>query len=194
MIDLYAWKSANGRRPIIMLEETSTPYNLIPIDPHGGENKKPDYLKISPGGKVPCMVDPNGNFGKPVHLMESAAILLYLAEKTGQFLGNSGDENWNVRQWLFYLATNVSISFSNLNHTRELENQCRELLEILDNHLATNKFFAGDYSIADMMVIGRFGDFRFDFIDLKEYSNLIRWRDQLMARPAVKKAIEMPIS
>ena len=177
-----------------MLEETSTPYNLIPIDPHGRENKKPDYLKISPGGKVPCMVDPNGNFGKPVHLMESAAILLYLAEKTGQFLGNSGDENWKVRQWLFYLATNVSTSFSNLNHTRELENQCRELLEILDNHLATNKFFAGDYSIADMMVIGRFGDFRFDFIDLKEYSNLIRWRDQLMARPAVKKAIEMPIS
>ena len=64
MIDLYSWKSANGRRPIIILEETGTPYKIIPIDPHGGKNKEADYLKISPGGKVPCMVDPDGPGGR----------------------------------------------------------------------------------------------------------------------------------
>ena len=91
MIDLYSWKSANGRRPIIMLEECGIPYRLIPIDPHGGDNRKPDYLKISPGGKVPCLVDPDAEGGEPIHLMESSAILLYLAEKTGQFNGATGE-------------------------------------------------------------------------------------------------------
>ena len=153
MIDLYAWKSANGRRPIIMLEETATPYRLIPIDPHGGDNRKPEYLKISPGGKVPCLVDPDKIEGTPIHL----------------------------------------ISFSALNVTRDLEKQCRDLLAVLDNHLATHDYFAGDYSIADMMSIGRFGAFGFDFIDLNDYPNLCRWRDRVLERPAVRKAMDMPI-
>tara|TARA_Y100001934_G_C12218323_1_gene709490 strand:+ start:393 stop:977 length:585 start_codon:yes stop_codon:yes gene_type:complete len=194
MIDLYAWKSANGRRPIIILEETNTPYRLISIDPHSSKTQEPDYLKISPGGKVPCIVDPNGPDGIPIHVMESAAILEYVAGKTGQFLGTDTRNKWDVKQWLFYLATNVSVSFSNLNHARDLEKQCRALLEAINSHLSTNEFFAGDYSIADMMVIGRFGDFGFDFIDLNEYPNLVRWIDIMMARPAVKKSIELPIS
>ncbi|MGB0577453.1 MAG: glutathione S-transferase family protein [Alphaproteobacteria bacterium] len=193
MIDLYSWKSANGRRPIIILEETGTPYNLIPIDPHGGKNKEPDYLKISPGGKVPCMVDPDGPGGLPIHIMESAAILEYLAEKTGQFMGSDEASKWAVKQWLYYLATNVSVSFSNLNHAHDLEGQCRELLDSVNNHLAENEYFAGDYSIADMMVIGRFGAFGFDFINLKDYPNLVRWVDMMMARPAVKRSMEIPI-
>jgi GST-like protein len=194
MIDLYSWKSANGRRPIIIFEETNTPYRLISIDPHSGKNKEPEYLKISPGGKVPCIVDPNGPDGAPLHLMESAAILEYIAGKTGQFIGTNTQNKWEVKQWLYYLATNVSVSFSNLNHARDLEKQCRVLLESMNNHLITNEYFAGDYSIADMMAIGRFGAFGFDFIDLNEYPNLVRWIDNMMARPAVKKSIELPIS
>ena len=93
MIDLYSWKSANGRRPIIILEETRTPYKLIPIDPHSGKNKESEYLKISPGGKVPCMVDPDGPGGTPVQLMESAAILEYIGEKTGMFIGSDIEKN-----------------------------------------------------------------------------------------------------
>lgn len=193
MIDLYAWKSANGRRPIIMLEETATPYRLIAIDPHGGDNRKPEYLKISPGGKVPCLVDPDTAEGVPIHLMESSAILLYLAEKTGQFNGTTEVERWEVRQWLMYQATNVAISFSALNVTRDMEKQCRDLLAVLDAHLATRDYFAGGYSIADMMSIGRFGAFGFDFIDLNEYPNLCRWRDRVLERPSVRKAMDMPI-
>ena len=193
MIDLYSWKSANGRRPIIILEETATPYKLIPIDPHSGKNKESEYLKISPGGKVPCMVDPDGPGGTPVHLMESAAILEYIGEKTGMFIGSDIEKKWAVKQWLYYLATNVSVSFSNLNHARDLEEQCRNLLDSIDNHLAENKYFAGEYSIADMMVIGRFGAFGFDFINLNDYPNLVRWVDLMMARPAVKKSMEITI-
>ena len=193
MIDLYSWKSANGRRPIIILEETRTPYKLIPIDPHSGKNKESEYLKISPGGKVPCMVDPDGPGGTPVQLMESAAILEYIGEKTGMFIGSDIEKKWAVKQWLYYLATNVSVSFSNLNHARDLEEQCRNLLDSVDNHLAENKYFAGEYSIADMMVIGRFGAFGFDFINLNDYPNLVRWVDLMMARPAVKKSMEITI-
>jgi len=193
MIDLYSWKSANGRRPIIILEETRTPYKLIPIDPHSGKNKESEYLKISPGGKVPCMVDPDGPGGTPVQLMESAAILEYIGEKTGMFIGSDIEKKWAVKQWLYYLATNVSVSFSNLNHARDLEEQCRNLLDSVNNHLAENKYFAGEYSIADMMVIGRFGAFGFDFINLNDYPNLVRWVDLMMARPAVKKSMEITI-
>ena len=193
MIDLYAWTSANGRRPIIMLEETGTPYRITPIDPHSEAKNAPEYRKISPGGKVPCLVDPDGPGGEPIHLMESSAILLYLAEKTGQFIGSDAAARWDVLQWLAYLATNVSISFSALNVTREMEEQCRKLLGEMDKHLAGHDYFAGDYSIADMMAIGRFGDFRFDYIDLNEFPNVCRWRDRMMERPAVRKAVEMPI-
>ena len=168
MIDLYSWKSANGRRPIIILEETGTPYKLIPIDPHSGKNKESEYLKISPGGKVPCIVDPDGPGGAPIQLMESAAILEYIGEKTGMFIGSDIETKWAVKQWLYYLATNVSVSFSNLNHARDLEEQCRNLLNSINNHLAENKYFAGEYSIADMMVVGRFGAFGFDFINLND--------------------------
>ena len=193
MIDLYSWKSANGRRPIIMLEECGIPYRIIAIDPHGGDNRKPEYLKISPGGKVPCLVDPEAEGGEPIHLMESSAILLYLAEKTGQFGGNTPRERWEVRQWLMYQATNVAISFSALNVSRDMEPQCRDLLAVLEAHLATHDYFAGEYSIADMMSIGRFGAFGFDFIDLNDYPNLCKWRDRMLARPAVAKSIEMKI-
>ena len=193
MIDLYAWTSANGRRPIIMLEETGTPYRIIPIDPHGEEKNAPDYRAISPGGKVPCLVDPDGPGGTPVELMESGAILMYLGDKTGQFMGADAANRWDVLQWLMYQATNVAISFSALNVTREMEPQCRSLLDVLNNHLADHDFFAGNYSIADMMSIGRFGDFRFDYIDLNDYPNVCRWRDRMLERPAVRKAMEMAI-
>ena len=193
MIELYAWTSANGRRPIIMLEETGTPYRITAIDPHSEDKNTTEYRAMSPSGKVPCVVDPDGPGGEPIHLMESSAILLYLAEKTGRFLGENDRERWEVMQWLAYLATNVSISFSALNVTREMEAQCRKLLGEMEKHLASHDYFAGAYSIADMMAIGRFGDFQFDYIDLNEYPAGCRWRDRLMDRPAVRKATEMPI-
>ncbi len=193
MIDLYAWTSANGRRPIIMLEETGTPYKIRAIDPHGEAKNTAEYRKISPGGKVPCLIDPDGPDGQSIHLMESSAILLYLGEKTGQFLGSNNRARWEVMQWLMYNATNVAISFSALNVTREMEQQCRNLLTVMESQLTDHDYFASEYSIADMMSIGRFGDFRFDYIDLNEFPGVCRWRDRVLDRPAVRKAFEMAI-
>ena len=92
-----------------------------------------------------------------------------------------------------YLATNVSISFSALNVSREMEPRCRVLLDVVNGHLADHDYFADEYSIADMMVIGRIGNFRFDFIELGDYPSLCGWRDRMMERPAVRKAAEMKI-
>ena len=176
-----------------MLEETGTPYRITAIDPHSEAKNAPEYRKISPGGKVPCLVDPDGPGGAPIHLMESSAILMYLGDKTGQFMGSDAANRWEVLQWLMYQATNVAISFSALNVTQEMAPQCHKLLAVLDGHLADHDYFAGEYSVADMMSIGRFGDFRFDYIDLNDYPNLCRWRDRLLERPAVRKSFELSI-
>ena len=194
MIDLYTWKTTNGRRPIIMLEETGTPYRIIPINIHDGSSRTAEYLKISPAGKVPCLVDPDGPDGASLHLMESAAILMYLAEKAGGgYIGTSPRNRWEVMRWVFFHATNVAITFSALNRAPVLESRCRDLLEAMNTHLADNEYFAGDYSIADMVPISRFWGFKFDAIDLGEYPNVVRWRDQLVTRPAIRHAMEVPI-
>ena len=193
MIDFYTWKTTNGRRPIIMLEETDTPYRIIPINIHDGSSRTPEYVKISPAGKIPCMVDPSGPDGAPIHMMESAAILMYLGEKAGRFLGTGDRNRWEVTRWVFFHATNVAITFSAFNRAPVLESRCRDLLEAMNNHLADNEYFAGDYSIADMVPITRFWDFKFDAFDLGDYPNIERWRGQLVTRPAIRHAMEVAI-
>ena len=193
MIDLYAWGTTNGRRPIIMLEETATPYRIIPVNIHDGSSRTPEYLEISPAGKIPCMVDPDGPGGEPLHMNESAAMLMYLGEKTGRFLGDGERNRWEVMRWVFFHATNVAVTFSALNRAPVLESRCRDLLDAMNNHLAGNEYFAGAYSIADMVPISRFYDFKFEAIDLGEYPEIVRWRDQLITRPAIRHAMEVPI-
>ncbi|MFM1816315.1 MAG: hypothetical protein RLZ98_3010 [Pseudomonadota bacterium] len=194
MIDLYTWKSPNGRRPIVMLEETGLPYKLITVDPYGEFSKSAEYKKFSPGGKVPCLVDPEGPEGKQLALMESSAILLYLAEKTGKFGGTGPANRWDVMRWLFYISTNVNVTFSCFRDAPALEKPLRSMMTTLDTHLASNEYFAGAYSIADMAGILRFTNYAFDAIPLSEYPNIVRWRDQLMDRPAVKHAHTVQIA
>ncbi len=194
MIDLYVWGTTNGRRPIVMLEETGTPYRLIPINIHDGSIRTPEYLMISPAGKIPCMVDPDGPGAKPLHINESAAMLMYLGDKTGRFLGSNERNRWEVTRWVFFHATNVAITFSALNRAPVLETRCRDLLDAMNNHLADNEYFAGDYSIADMVPITRFAKFKVDAIDLNEYPPVVRWRDQLITRPAIRHAMEVAIN
>lgn len=194
MIDLYTWGTTNGRRPIIMLEETGTPYRIIPVDIHDGSSRTPEYLKISPAGKIPCMVDPDGPGNEPFHMNESAAMLMYLGEKTGRYIGDGARNRWEVTRWVFFHATNVAITFSALNRAPVLEPRCRDLLDAMNNHLADNEYFAGEYSIADMVPITRFANFKFDSIDLGEYPHVVRWRDQLITRPAIRHAMEVPIN
>lgn len=193
MYELYAWKSPNGRRPIVMLEECGLPYKTITVDPYGAFAKSDEYRKISPGAKVPCLVDPEGPDGKPLALMESSAILMYLADKTGKFNGTSKSNHWDVVRWVFFHSTNVNVTFSCYTHAPVLEKQIKSLLDVLNRHLADNEYFAGDYSIADMAGILRFTSFSYETLNLNDYPNIVRWRDQLLKRPAVKVAHEIKL-
>src|SRR5918999_1034077 len=102
MIDLYTWPTPNGHKIHIMLEETGTPYRVIPVDIGAGDQFKPEFLKISPNNKMPAMVDPDGPDAKPFALAESGAMLFYLASKTGKFLPKSLRERWQVMQWTMF--------------------------------------------------------------------------------------------
>jgi GSH-dependent disulfide-bond oxidoreductase len=131
MIDLYAWGTTNGRRALIIAEETGLPFTLRPIDIRKGEQKTPEYERINPYRKIPALVDTDGPGGKPATVFESVAICFCLAEKTGRFLGSPADHP-NVRKWSMFHATNVlpalvhtsarhaALSISRyLNHDRE---------------------------------------------------------------------------
>ena len=193
MIDFYTWKTTNGRRPIIMLEETDTPYRIIPINIHDGSSRTPEYHQISPAGKIPRMVDPSGPDGAPLHMRASAALLPYQRAKSGLVLGSGARHRREFPRCACSHAATVAITFSAFNRAPVLESRCRDLLEAMNNHLADNEYFAGDYSIADMVPITRFWDFKFDAFDLGDYPNIERWRGQLVTRPAIRHAMEVAI-
>jgi glutathione S-transferase len=119
---------------------------------------------------------------------------MYLGEKAGQYLGTGARNRWEVTRWVFFHATNVAITFSAFNRAPVLESRCRDLLEAMNTHLADHEFFAGNYSVADMVPITRFWDFKFDAFDLDDYPHIQRWRAQLVERPAVRHAMEVSIA
>ncbi|HXI35664.1 MAG TPA: glutathione S-transferase N-terminal domain-containing protein, partial [Burkholderiales bacterium] len=116
MIDLYTWPTPNGHKIHIMLEETGTPYRVIPIDIGKGDQFKPEFLKISPNNKMPAMVDPDGPGGKPFALAESGAMLFYLASKTGKFLPKDIRKRWQVMQWVMTQMGHVGPMLGQAHH------------------------------------------------------------------------------
>ena len=192
MIELYAWGTTNGRRPLIILEEAQIPYKLIPTDIHTGANKTPDYLKISPFGKIPSMVDTEGPGGARVSLFESTAILLYLAEKSGKFMGSKPAEKPDVIKWLQFASATVLPLFQLMRTYKEVEAAGAKPLDVLDQQLASSEFLAGSYSIADMALITRLASIAKEHW-VTDRASLKRWVVSCTARPATKKALEMKV-
>ena len=116
MIDLYTWPTPNGHKVHIMLEETGTPYRVIPVDIGAGDQFKPEFLKISPNNKMPAMVDPDGPDGKPFALAESGAMLFYLASKTGRFLPKDLRKRWQVMQWTMFQMGHIGPMLGQAHH------------------------------------------------------------------------------
>src|SRR3979411_2770365 len=116
MIELYTWSTPNGRKVSIMLEECGLPYNLHKVNIGAGEQFAPDYLAINPNGKIPSIVDPEGPDGKPIAVMESGAILIYLAGKTGKFLPRSAPGKYEALQWLIFQRAGVAPMFGQAHH------------------------------------------------------------------------------
>ncbi|MEX0807747.1 MAG: glutathione S-transferase N-terminal domain-containing protein [Dongiaceae bacterium] len=203
MIDLYTWPTPNGHKIHIMLEEIALPYNIIPIDIGSGDQFKPDFLKISPNNKMPALVDPEGPDGKPISVFESGAILIYLAEKSGMLMPVSPRERYDVLQWLMFQMGGIGPMLGQAHHfhvyapekipyaLERYSNEAKRLYGVLDRQLTDREFVAREYSIADIAIWPWLRSWERQGVNLPDYKNVQRWFDQIAARPAVKRGIEV---
>lgn len=203
MIDVHYWPTPNGHKVAIFLEETATPYRIVPVNIGAGDQFKPDFLRISPNNRMPAIVDdqPAGG-GAPVSVFESGAILVYLAEKTGRFLATNLRARVEALQWLFWQVAGLGPMAGQNHHFRQYAqeklvyaidryvNETARLYAVLDKRLADREFVAGDYSIADMAAYPWVVPHERQGQDLADFPNLRRWFEAIRSRPAVAAAYE----
>lgn len=201
MIDFYTWSTPNGRKVAIMLEETGLPYETHAIDISKDQQFAPDFLKISPNNKIPAIVDRDTG----LHLMESGAILLYLADKTGQFWPQEFEPKWRVVEWLMWQMGGPGPFLGQIHHfvrynkgkapyaEERFLKEGRRLYGVLDRRLGGVDYVAGDYSIADMAIWPWIARFEWQTIDMNDYPNVVRWYKAIAARPAVQRAYHIPV-
>jgi GST-like protein len=204
MIDVYSWATPNGHKIHIMLEELGLEYKPIPIDIGAGDQFTPEFLAISPNNKIPAIIDSDGPEGKPLALFESGAILFYLAEKTGKFLPLDPVGRYTTMQWLMFQMGGVGPMLGQAHHFRiyapekieyavnRYSNEARRLYGVMDKQLGVTRFLAGnDYSIADIATFPWTRSWKNQGIELDEFPNVKRWFDEISARPAVIRGVEV---
>ncbi|MBC3935414.1 glutathione binding-like protein [Undibacterium rugosum] len=204
MIDVYSWPTPNGHKVHIMLEECDLAYRAIPIDIGAGDQFTPDFLAISPNNKIPAIVDADGPDGKPISLFESGAILVYLAGKTGQFLGNTDRERYQTLQWLMFQMGGFGPMLGQAHHFRiyapekiqyaidRYTNEAQRLYGVIDQQLSKTEFLAGDhYTIADIAVFPWTRSFANQGIDWADFPHAKRWFDQINTRAAVQRGVQV---
>ncbi|MDS1141532.1 glutathione S-transferase N-terminal domain-containing protein [Pusillimonas sp. SM2304] len=203
MIDLYYWTTPNGHKITLFLEETGLPYTIVPINIGKGDQFQPDFLKVSPNNRIPAMVDrAPADGGEPLSLFESGAILLYLAEKTGQFMPSTLRGRSDVLQWLFWQMGGLGPMAGQNHHFNTyaqekipyaIDRYVREtgrLYGVLNKQLADREFIAHDYSIADMACYPWIVPHERQDQNLNDFPHLKRWFDAIAARPATRRAYE----
>lgn len=204
MIDVYSWPTPNGHKIHIMLEECGfklgRDWQAHPINIGKGDQFTPEFLKMSPNNKIPALVDPNGPDGKPIHLMESGAILLYLASKTGKFLPKSARAKFEVLEWLMFQMGGVGPMLGQAHHFRVFAPEqvpyainrytveAKRLYSVMDKRLQTSPFMGGKaYSIADIAIFPWVNSWQKQGINWSDYPALKAWFDKIAARPAVQR-------
>ncbi len=200
MIDLYTWTTPNGRKASIMLEEVGLPYTAHAIDISKDEQFAPDFLKIAPNNRIPAIVDRDTGMS----LMESGAILIYLADKTGKLLPKSGKERYQVIEWLMWQMGGAGPMLGQVHHFTKYNpgksayaeerflKEANRLYKVLNTQLEGRDFVAGDYSIADIAIWPWISRFEWQTIDLNQYPNVKRWYTTIAARPAVQRGYKVP--
>ena len=210
-LQLYSVPSPNGVKVSIMLEEIGLPYepHRIPFGEDG--TRSPEYLSLNPAGKIPAIIDPHGPGGRPLSLFESGAILLYLADKSGQLLPVDPIRRWEAIQWLFWQMAFVGPMFGQIGYfhrfdgkaiedPRPLEHYVEEskrLLGVLDRRLEGRDWVMAEYSIADISLLGwvrnLIGYYEAgDLVGFDDYGNVARWLERGLARPAVQRGLKIP--
>ena len=200
MIDFYYWPTPNGQKVAIMLEEVGLEYTTIPINILKGEQFAKDFLAISPNNKIPAIVDRAGGPGGPLYpLFESGAILIYLADKTGQLMPSSPRLRFDVLQWLMFQMASVGPMFGQCGHflgyapekipyaIERYRNETLRLYKVMDKRLADAPCIAGDYSIADIAIYPWVHVRWLHEIDITQFPNVERWYNALSDRPAVRR-------
>ncbi len=197
MIDLYTFTTPNGRKPAIFLEEVGLPYTVHKVDISKGEQFSPEFIAINPNSKIPAIIDQEVG----ITVFESGAILIYLAEKTGQFLPVDRARRSQVISWLMFQMGSIGPMFGQLSHFRRFateqipyainryETETLRLFGVMDRQLSKHDFLAGEYSIADMATFPWVATYEFLQVSLENHPNLKRWFSRLQQRPAVQKGM-----
>jgi GST-like protein len=208
MIDVYSWATPNGHKIHIMLEECGYRLNrdwkAIPIDIGKGDQFNPEFLKISPNNKIPAIIDSNGPDGKPIHLFESGAILLYLANKSGRFLPKSLRGKYETLEWLMFQMGGLGPMLGQNHHFRlyapepipyaieRYTNEAKRIYSVIDKRLSQHRYIAGKtYTIADIAIFPWTRGWEKQGMDLKNYPHFERWFTEINERPAVKRGLEV---
>tara|TARA_R100000789_G_scaffold1348_1_gene4392 strand:+ start:828 stop:1463 length:636 start_codon:yes stop_codon:yes gene_type:complete len=200
MIDLYTWTTPNGRKVSILLEELGVPYTAHPIDITNDDQFAPDFLKISPNNKIPAIKDHDNG----LCLMESGAIMWYLADKYGKFLPNDAIGRAKVHEWLMWQMGGLGPMAGQAHHFLQFNpgkapyaetryaTEVQRLYGVLDKQLEGQDFICGDYSIADMACWPWVARYEWQRVDLTQFPNVLRWYKALRARDAVIKGYQVP--
>ena len=204
MIEVWSWPTANGHKVHIALEELGLPYTVVPINIGAGEQFRADFLAITPNHRIPAIIDPDGPGGVRLHLFESGAILIYLAEKTGRLMPADRAGRYACLQWLMFQMGGVGPMFGQYNHfasyapeklpyaVERYRNEVARLHRVLEKRLSESAFLAGPgYSIADIATFPWVRHPERRDIDLSEYPAVRRWHDTIAARPAVQRGVEV---
>ncbi len=204
MIDLYTWTTPNGHKLHIMLEECALEYRAHPINIGNGEQFKPEFLKISPNNKIPAMVDQDGPDGQPMSLFESGAMLIYLADKTGQFLPADARKRYETLTWLMFQMGHVGPMLGQAHHfnayapnkeeyaIQRYQNEAKRLYVVMDKRLGESDYLAGaEYTIADIATMPWLRSPEKQGVAMGNYPNVKRWFDAINERPAVRRGLDV---
>jgi GST-like protein len=211
-LQLYSLPTPNGVKVSIMLEETGLPYEVHLVDFGKNDQLTPEFLSLSPNNKIPAILDPNGPDGKPLALFESGAILIYLAEKTGQLMPIAAAERYETIQWLMWQMGGVGPMFGQLGFFHKFAgkdyedkrprdryvNESKRLLGVLNLRLENRAWIMGDqYTVADIAVfpwVRNLAGFyeAGDLVGINDFPNVQRVLAAFVARPAVVKGLAIP--
>ena len=205
MIELHTWNTPNGRKISVALEEMGLAYKVKSVDISKDQQFEPAFLEISPNNRIPAIVDDEGPGGTPISVFESGAILLYLAEKTGQFMPTDPRGRVAVTEWLMWQMGGFGPMLGQVHHfltvneadrtygLQRFQKETRRLYGVLDRRLAIVEFVAGDVSIADFACVGWAWRHQRHQIDLADFPNVKRWYDAMMMRPGTKRGFEVAL-
>jgi GST-like protein len=212
LIQLYSLPTPNGVKVSVMLEETGLPYEPHVVSFESDDQKSPQFLSLNPYGKVPAILDPGGPGGRPIALFESGAILIYLADKAGQFMPQDAADRYQTIQWLMFQMGGVGPMFGQLGFFHKFAGkdyedkrprdryvaESRRILHVLDGRLADRAWIMGEaYTIADMAVFpwvrNLVGFYQAgDLVGIADFPNVTRTLNAFLARPAVVRGLGIP--